>query len=233
MSVIFVLLYLILFLMQYQGLKLLYKFLKVLETNPNTDIEAVWYLALVISIVLYLVMGVHFLYCYQNDTLAIYTGNHNLYRKDDRCHNIALYHRVVFPAFLISAMLIGFLCCFLLVGIIVAIVYLLAAIATGSQVLILLRYTLSFAGTGIVFKIIQRLSIRYYFSDLESSKLQINIKHPRLFYVLSFFLFFVNVFTGLMSLVKRLLFIIFSFLLSYGRIDRNPMMFFKSMDISN
>ncbi|XP_066921580.1 stimulated by retinoic acid gene 6 protein-like [Clytia hemisphaerica] len=226
MSVIFVLLYLYLFKIQYQGLKLL-------ETNPNTDIETVWYLGLAISIILYLVMVVHFLYCYQNDTLAIYTGNHNLYRKDDGCHNIALYHRLVFPAYLISAMLIGFLCCYVLVGIIVAIIYLLATRATGAQVLILLRYILSFVGTGIVFKIIQRLSIRYYFSDLESSKLQINLKHPRLFYVLSFFLFFVNVFTGLMSLVKRLLFIIFSFLLFYGRIDRNPMMFFKSMDISN
>ncbi|XP_066935420.1 stimulated by retinoic acid gene 6 protein-like [Clytia hemisphaerica] len=226
MAVIFVLLYFTLFIIQSLILQLF-------KSNSNKHIEIAWYLGLVISIVLYLAMVVHFLYCYQNDTLAIYTGKHNLYQKDDGCHNIALYHRLVFPAYLISAMLIGFLCCLVIVGIVVGIIYILAAIATGTLVLIFLRYILSLIGTGIVFKIIQRLSIRYYFSDLQLSKMQINLKHPRLFYVLSFFLFFVNVFTGLMSLVKRLFFIIFSLLLFYGRIDRNPIMFFKSMDISN
>ena len=91
---------------------------------------------------------------------------------------------------------------------------------------------LSLFGAGFVFVLVQRLIIRYVLTNLECSKTHINLKQPNLFFVLKFFLLFANILTSIKSLAKRLALLVVSFLFFYGRIDRNPLVFFKSFDLS-
>ena len=190
-------------------------------------------ISLVVSILVYLFNILHFLFCVQQDTFSVYIGNHHkLFDKKDKNFNLALYHHIVFPAYLVSAMLIGFILCFAIVGFVIFLVYFMVTLMPAKNVFFLVRLIVSFSGVSLGFKFIQRLIIRYCLTDRDTSKLAINLKHVRMFYVLAFFMFFVNVIKSGMSFLKRLLMTVITLLLFFGRIDRNPLMFFKRMDIS-
>ncbi|XP_066929247.1 stimulated by retinoic acid gene 6 protein-like [Clytia hemisphaerica] len=207
----------------------MYHFL--LKSTDDISLKALWYGTLILSIIAYIVMGVHFLYCVQGDSFSIYNGTQKLYKKTDKNYNAALYHHMVFPAYLISFMVVGFGFCYVFVAIVTITIYGLAHLE-GSQVLMLFRICLSIFGAGFVFILTQRLIIRYALTDLEHSKTHINLKYPSLFFVLKFFLLFANILTSIKSLAKRLLLLVVSFLFFYGRIDRNPLVFFRSFDLS-
>ena len=132
-------------------------------------------------------------------------------------HNASLYYHMVFPANLISSMIVGFISCFHLVLLGIAVFYGLAHELFNVRDSILLL--LSLFVFSIIFTWIQRFIIRYYLADSKMSKLQINIKHLRLFFVLKFFLLFANIISSITSLLKRLVFIILNFLIFYESIE--------------
>ena len=190
----------------------------------------IWF---VLSILLYLFNILHFLFCVQRDTLSVYSGNHHkIFDKKNKQFNLALYHHIAFPAYLVSAMVIGFISCIFIVGIGVSIVYFPLTLISTEELWVLVRLFISFVGVGLVFNFVQRLIIRYCLTDREISKMAINLKHIRMFYVLAFFMFFVNIIRSGISFIKRFLMTVTTLFLFFGRIDRNPLMFFKSMDIS-
>ena len=201
-----------------------------ISLSTNTSARTLLIFIIVITVITYASNILHFLFCIQRDTFSVYSGDHKLFERTDKQHNLALFHHIAFPAYLVSAMIIGFALCFVAVRIVIFCIYLFTKLP--ELVWLFIRFIISFAGVGLGFNFLQRLVIRYCLTDRDSSKLAINLKHVRIYYVLAFFMFFVNIVRSGLSFVKRLLFTVLNLLLFFGRLDRNPMMFFKRMDIS-
>ena len=212
------------------GIPFVEDFLPYLKKRIEIEyLSVIWF---VVSILVYMLNILHFLFCVQQDTFSVYTGNHHkLFDKKDKQFNLAQYHHIAFPAYLVSAMFIGLVSCSAIVGIVVSFVYTLTFMSLEGFGFFV-RLFFSFYGVGLGFNFVQRLIIRYYLTDSKISKLAINLKHVRIFYVLAFFMYFVNIIKSGMSFFKRLLMTVTTLLLFFGRIDRNPLMFFKRMDIS-
>jgi len=197
----------------------------------HISLDGVFYRSCILAIIIYGFLLLHFLYCVQQDTFSIYRGKQKFYEKNDKQYNTTVYRNMVFPGYFIGVMIFGYL-------IVIVFAFILSysyfIIPKGKwHILFLLRFSGSYFGARLVFGCIQRLLVRYVLTDRETSKVAVNVKHPNAYAVLSFYMLFVNIVFGFFGAIRRTLLSFLTFLLFVGRIDRNPLMFFVSLDASS